>query len=196
MVKRVSKNTRAARRAIDELPQSKELENVPRAQKTDLVNILLRTANKNETLLQNKMKRKRDKKMNSKSNRKSLESRLTQTASQIEKEKLERALQISNRLDGKRTKSLMRAKFVQTSRKSGWDEINTAIRREAEESKLKVEAKHNPESQKASDDMDIERTEKTLQEEEEEEQQAKANLVNKHLLQTNIYEMLGEEEEG
>ncbi|EDO15759.1 hypothetical protein Kpol_1049p17 [Vanderwaltozyma polyspora DSM 70294] len=130
MARKVTKNSRAARRGLTEVfePEANSLSELPRAQKTDLTNILVRTAAKNEALLDAKIGKKRAKK--SGINKKALELKLTETETLIEKQKLQRALNITNRLDGKIAKSVARAKYVQKARKAGWETTNQLIRNE------------------------------------------------------------------
>ena len=46
------------------------------------------------------------------------------------RDRLERALNINSRLDGKVQKAKSRAKYVQNARKAGWDVTNESIRRD------------------------------------------------------------------
>lgn len=126
MARKVSKHSRAARRGADELPESKQLEEVPRAQRTDLANILTRTAAKNEALLEARLQRKKKHRVG----KKGLRSKLSETSVGSEKGRFQRALDVASRLDGKIARSISRAKYVQTARKSGWDSINEQIRKE------------------------------------------------------------------
>lgn len=126
MAKKVSKHSRAARRGLNEGPESKSLAQLPRAEKTDLTNILTRTAAKNEALLEAKLHKKNKNKVG----KKSLKSKLSDSVLSTEKERFERALNIANRLDGKIAKSVSRAKYVQNARKAGWDTTNEQIRKE------------------------------------------------------------------
>lgn len=127
MAKKVSKHSRAARRGIDEEPESKSLSQLPRAEKTDLTNILTRTAAKNEALLEAKLHRKTKNKVG----KKSLKGKLDSSVVTADKERFERALNIANRLDGKIARSVSRAKYVQNARKAGWDSTNQQIKKDA-----------------------------------------------------------------
>ena len=132
MAKKISKNSRAARRSEIELESEiSALENIPRAEKTDLTNILIRTAAKNEALLDAKIQKKQDRKKHFKEKytKKALEKKLMTALNNDDKERLEHALNITNILDGKVSKSIARAKYVQNSRKANWDQTNELIKR-------------------------------------------------------------------
>ncbi|AAS52338.1 ADR419Cp [Eremothecium gossypii ATCC 10895] len=124
MAKKISKHSRAARRNEVAEPEARSLATLPRAEKTDITSTLIRTAGKNEALLEAKMNKQRSKKqrVTKKSSK--------EAAMSIDKERLERALNFTSRLDGKRQKSITRAKYVQSARKAGWDATNTMIRKE------------------------------------------------------------------
>ena len=130
MAKKIGKNSRTARQAagLYDDPEVESLKDLPRAQKTDLSNIMIRTAAKNEALLDAKIKKKRDDRK--KIGKKSLEEKLSKSVTHMDKERLTRALNISNKLDGKISKAIDRAKYVQSSRKAGWDTTNEIIKRE------------------------------------------------------------------
>lgn len=150
MAKKISKHSRAARRSEIELePEAKSLESLPRAEKTDLSNILIRTAAKNEALLDAKIQKKQDRKkmFKQQNTKKALESRLQNALNNSDKDRLEHALNITNRLDGKISKSIARAKYVQNSRKANWDQINDLLKTNHNNIK---DAKSN----KEKDDMD------------------------------------------
>ncbi|QLQ81750.1 hypothetical protein HG537_0F05120 [Torulaspora globosa] len=144
MAKKVSKHSRAARRGIDEEPESKALAELPRAEKTDLTNILTRTAAKNEALLEAKLRNKNKNKVS----KKRLKEKLDTSVVGADKERFERALNVANRLDGKIARSVSRAKYVQNARKAGWDSTNQQIRRERDNSAVVV----NKEPEAASED--------------------------------------------
>ncbi|QLG73128.1 hypothetical protein HG535_0E02120 [Zygotorulaspora mrakii] len=122
MARKISKNSRAARNGEVAEPEAKTLESLPRVGKTDLTNILIRTTAKNEALLEAKLQRKTKKRVGKKSSVKS--------DSSVSAEKLERALNITGRLDGKIAKSIDRAKYIQNARKAGWDNTNEKIKKE------------------------------------------------------------------
>lgn len=151
MAKKISKNSRAARQydLTDLAP--KELQNLPRAENTDLTNIMIRTAAKNESLLEAKIRKKKDSK--NKVSKKDFEMKIAKSVKIMEKERLERALNITNRLDGKIAKSISRAKYVQSSRKAGWDSINASIKKELLVQALEAEEeeKKNEEAEKEGD---------------------------------------------
>jgi predicted restriction endonuclease len=61
--------------------------------------------------------------------KKELKNKITKKNLQItnlNKEKLERAISLSDKLEGKILKSKQRAKMVQTARKSNWESINSS----------------------------------------------------------------------
>ncbi|EHN03841.1 Ecm1p [Saccharomyces cerevisiae x Saccharomyces kudriavzevii VIN7] len=131
MSKKISKNSRAARQSGAYDLEVKDLTNLPRVEKTDLTNILIRTAAKNGALLEAKISKKADKsKRGKKINKKALEDKLANSISSMDKDRLVKALNFTNRLDGKIAKSISRAKYVQNTRKAGWDSTNDTIRRE------------------------------------------------------------------
>ena len=134
MVKgKISKHSRAARRGEVALePEVKSLAQLPRAEKTDLTSVLIRTAAKNGDLLDVKMKRQqeRKKKIRAGLSKKSLEKKIINATNNMDKDRLERALNITNKLDGKISKAVARAKLVQNARKAGWDLTNASIKRE------------------------------------------------------------------
>lgn len=178
MARKIGKNSRNARQAaglFDE-PDVESLNDLPRAEKTDLSNILIRTAAKNEALLDAKIKKKRgDNKK--RIGKKSLEDRLAKSITQMDKDRLTKALNISNRLDGKISRSIARAKYVQTSRKAGWDATNQAIRKELDHSNIDGEKtkKKNDEDADMENDEDLEQP---FMEEEEEAEKEKAKKDN------------------
>lgn len=152
MAKKISKNSRAARQGLLDVAPS-DLQKLPRAENTDLTNIMIRTAAKNESLLEAKMRKKKETKK--KVGKKELERKINKTERILEKERLARALNITNRLDGKIAKSIQRAKYVQTSRKAGWDSTNEQIKRELQMAlELQQDAKEKEE--KETDEADIE----------------------------------------
>lgn len=154
MSRKISKNSRAARQAEAYEPVAKSLADLPRAQKTDLTNILVRTAARNEALLNAKINKKRKEK--GKINKKALEQKLLESANLMEKDKIERALKVTNRLDGKIAKSISRARYVQSARKAGWESTNLSIRRELEvQTSISIEQStgDEPAKSKKSDEM-------------------------------------------
>ncbi|KAM3163208.1 ECM1-like protein [Lachancea thermotolerans] len=125
MAKKVSKHSRAARRLEVEDVEAQTLAKLPRAQNLDLTNKLIRTASKNEQLLEAKMRKKEGsgKRVGKKSIAKGLPENL-------DKERLEKALNVTSRLDGKVQKAKSRANYVQNARKAGWDRTNESIKRD------------------------------------------------------------------
>ncbi|CCD26377.1 Ecm1p NDAI_0H02030 [Naumovozyma dairenensis CBS 421] len=133
VIKEIQETARQAESSL--IPITKDLENITRAEDTNLTNILIRTAAKNERLLEAKLKKKEQKKSNNNNNRinkkKAIEAKLSQASiTSMDKERLERALHFTNRLDGKIAKSISRAKFVQSTRKAGWESTNESIKRD------------------------------------------------------------------
>ncbi|EGW35645.1 uncharacterized protein SPAPADRAFT_48619 [Spathaspora passalidarum NRRL Y-27907] len=115
MAKKISKHSRAARRGeIEFTNEEKSLETVPKAE-PDLKKTIIRTTIKNENLLAKKMENSRVRKHQNKKKTSSL------------KHKVERNEKLSGVLSGKIENSIKRAKYVQSTRKAGWDQINKSI---------------------------------------------------------------------
>ncbi|KAG7693416.1 hypothetical protein KL951_004437 [Ogataea haglerorum] len=117
MAKKISKHSRAARRGeISEITgEAKDLENVPRLEKTDTIGPMIRaSASKNEHLLRQKMERKTSK---SKS-----------AISKAIKTRRKKAVIIDGRLGSKIEASINRAKEIQSMRKANWDTINKQLK--------------------------------------------------------------------
>lgn len=112
----VSKRSRAARRGLIEeaAGEVKDLENVPKVN-DDVKSSIIRTTIKNENLLNKKMEKKQLSKINKKKN----------NALKFKKDRSEKVAGI---LGEKIEQSISRAKYVQNSRKSGWDQINKSIK--------------------------------------------------------------------
>lgn len=147
--KAISKRSRAARRLEVEEPEAQSLANLPRSDKTDFASSLIRTANKNEQLLEAKLnKRKKYGKVNKNPSSSLLGG----------KDKLQRALNITSRLDGKIQKSISRAKYVQSARKAGWEATNLIIRKEfqGKEGDSGIEKMKESELDKMDDGEEIE----------------------------------------
>ncbi|SCU82314.1 LAFA_0C10462g1_1 [Lachancea sp. 'fantastica'] len=147
MGKKVSKNSRASRRyeALD--TEAQTLAQLPRAQNLDVTNKLIRTASKSERLLEAKMKKKErtGKKVGKKDIKKG-------ALENLDSDRVARALNITNRLDGKVEKAKARAKYVQAARKAGWESTNESIRRAL----AKNEEKEQAESNHEDNDIDVE----------------------------------------
>ncbi|GCF00017.1 60S ribosomal protein subunit export [Zygosaccharomyces mellis] len=126
MAKKVSRNSRAARQAEAFEPEAKTLSELPRPEKTDLSNILIRTTAKNEALLEAKINKKSKKKVDKKKSKEKAVKDLTH----LDRNRMEKALNFGSRLDGKISKSTSRAKYIQNIRKAGWDTTNELIRKE------------------------------------------------------------------
>lgn len=87
--------------------------------------IIRATVKKNESLLHNKQINKAERTKVSKAKKKN-----NQSVSNLSKEKVERAILLSDKLEGKILKSKKRAKVVQSTRKSNWDAINLKAKEE------------------------------------------------------------------
>ncbi|SCU78978.1 LADA_0A08988g1_1 [Lachancea dasiensis] len=122
---KVSKHSRAARRLEFTDTEAQSLAELPRAQNLDVTNKLIRTASKNEQLLEAKMKKKQ-KTANKVGKKVAAKSALEN----LDNERIARALNVSHRLDGKVERAKSRAKYVQGARKAGWDSTNESIRRD------------------------------------------------------------------
>ncbi|KAL6938227.1 hypothetical protein ACO0RG_004771 [Hanseniaspora osmophila] len=160
MAKKISKHSRAARKAEAEVHELKELADLPRAAKTDITGSLIRTASKNEDLLNRKMERKQRGKnrvgKNSSRNELGLKDRLKNAdIGLLEQEKLQKSLNFTNVLDGKISKSISRAKYVQGARKAGWDATNSRIREELQLVQgPSSSAKAAPQNKETSEEVD------------------------------------------
>ncbi|EGA59859.1 Ecm1p [Saccharomyces cerevisiae FostersB] len=64
-------------------------------------------------------------------NKKALEDKLANSISSMDRDRLVKALNFTNRLDGKIAKSISRAKYIQNTRKAGWDSTNETIKKRA-----------------------------------------------------------------
>lgn len=120
MAKKVSKHSRAARRGeIDIVDgKAKDLQHVPRAEKTDTIGPMIRATAKNEELLKNKMEKKSLSKLSSSKRNKA--SNISKTT----KFKQKRAITLDGRLSAKIEQSINRSRDVQSARKANWDLIN------------------------------------------------------------------------
>ncbi|GEQ69191.1 hypothetical protein JCM33374_g2862 [Metschnikowia sp. JCM 33374] len=109
-------HSRAARRGeIDFGGEAKALENLPREENNDVRKHIIRTTIKNENLLAKKMEMDKIKKRGNKKSTSTL------------KHKTERNSKLEGVLATKIQQSIEKAKYVQTARKSGWDQINKSI---------------------------------------------------------------------
>ncbi|CAL9737955.1 shuttling pre-60S factor Ecm1p [Monosporozyma servazzii] len=190
MARKITKNSRNARQAKGFFDEAdvESLNDLPRAEKTDLSNIMIRTAAKNEALLDAKINKKRgDKKKVSK---KTLEDRLSSSISQLDKGRLKRALNISNKLDGKISKSIARAKYVQSSRKAGWDTTNSVIKKQLEGAIEAAEAEKKKKKSSEDDEnmVDDNELEKPYNAEDEEKSESKKDDT-----PTNMFALLEQE---
>ncbi|KAH3685167.1 hypothetical protein WICPIJ_003860 [Wickerhamomyces pijperi] len=134
----MAKKGKAARRNEVDEPEDRSLSNVPRAEKTDLTSAIIRaTIKKNEDLLSNKMAKTKE----SKNKITKKENKLVTNMNKI---KLEKALALTDRLEGKISKSKQRSRMVQTVRKSNWDMVNAEAKSELEQTLLNVTAAELP----------------------------------------------------
>lgn len=145
MVKKISKHSRTAKRRGENLLNKETLSDLPIIYKTDLANALIRTASKNEALLEAKLNKKRkNKKVN----------KIIKTeAVDIKKGKLEHALNITSKLTDKIEKSILRAKYVQSARKAGWESTNSSIKRELSLIQGKIPFKEKIEEKESQEDI-------------------------------------------
>lgn len=122
--------------------------NVPRAEKTDLTSAIIRaTVKKNEDLLSNKMAKTKE----SKNKITKKENKLVTNMNKI---KLEKALALTDRLEGKISKSKQRSRMVQTVRKSNWDMVNAEAKSEMEQHQLQGTAAETPAKEETTTEGD------------------------------------------
>lgn len=157
MAKKISKNSRAARQSAAYEMEAKVLADLPRPEKTDLTNILIRTTAKNEALLEAKLQ----KKVKNKVGKKSIGKKSILSINSLDKDRVERALNITSRLDGKIAKSVSRAKYVQSARKAGWDTTNEFIKKETASLNKKYDDVTKIDTKDAKDDI-LETSEKEM----------------------------------
>ncbi|GAV52736.1 hypothetical protein ZYGR_0AI00180 [Zygosaccharomyces rouxii] len=163
MAKKVSRNSRAARQAEAFEPEAKTLAELPRTEKTDLSNILIRTTAKNEALLEAKINKKSRKKVD----KKRAKEKAVKDLTHLDRSRMEKALNFSSRLDGKIAKSTSRAKYIQNIRKAGWDTTNELIRKEL--ATLQEDPKSARSKPHGEDDPDAMKDEPSEQEEDGDE---------------------------
>lgn len=144
MVKKISRRSRLARRNEIQEIGDKSLISIPRASKTDIANILIRTEAKNEALMNGKIHKSKNK------GRVRKKTSINNSFTFMGKKRLERALNSASKLDGKIEKSVTRAKYIQTARKSDWNTTNSIIKQEMS-SKIEKE----PSSKMAEKDDDL-----------------------------------------
>lgn len=112
----VSKRSRAARRGEVSLDgEAKLLENIPKAENDDVKKSIIRTTIKNENLLAKKMEMEKIKKKGNKKKTSAFKS------------KTDKGLRVEGVLASKIQQSIDRARYVQSARKAGWDQINKTI---------------------------------------------------------------------
>lgn len=111
----VSKHSRAARRGEVSLDGEKLLQNLPKAENDDVKKSIIRTTIKNENLLAKKMEMEKIKKKGNKKKTSAFKSTH------------EKGIRVEGVLASKIQQSIERARYVQTARKSGWDQINKTI---------------------------------------------------------------------
>lgn len=124
MAKReISKHSRAARRSQADAPEAKELSKLPRVSgKSDMVNYIVRTTNKNEDLLQSKIAKKRGKK-----NSKKLLGERGVSKGLGNNAKFIRAVAFSSKLSAKIERSINNGLKMQ-KRRSTWDQVNDDLK--------------------------------------------------------------------
>ncbi|ODV84144.1 hypothetical protein CANARDRAFT_29312 [[Candida] arabinofermentans NRRL YB-2248] len=137
MAKKISKHSRASRRGENEITgEERSLDNIPRAQNTDVIGSLIRNSTaKNEELLRTKMERKALQKAKSDLLAKASSSAIGKTGSKKSsmiskavRTKKRKFTNIDGRLSSKIEASINRAKEVQSTRKTGWDIINKSAK--------------------------------------------------------------------
>lgn len=96
--------------------EAKDLSKVPKTESDEVKKSIIRTTIKNENLLAKKMENLKIRKSNQ-------NKRKTSSL----KHKLDRSDKLSGVLSTKIEQSIARAKYVQSARKSGWDQINKSI---------------------------------------------------------------------
>ncbi|PVH18331.1 uncharacterized protein CXQ87_001254 [Candidozyma duobushaemuli] len=162
MAKKVSKHSRAARRGEINLDgEAKSLATLAKGENSDVRKSIIRTTIKNENLLAKKMENDAIRKKSNKRKTSAL------------KHKLDRNSKLDGVLASKIQQSIDRAKYVQTARKSGWDQINKGLNVRPVED-LKKQDKPKSEEEMAMDEEDayVEEFFKDTKPEEEEAQKA------------------------
>lgn len=94
--------------------EDKELASIPKSESDDVKKSIIRTTIKNEELLNKKIENLKIKKINKKKTNNL-------------KHRFERSGKVEGVLGKKIEQSIERARYVQNSRKSGWDQINKGI---------------------------------------------------------------------
>ncbi|KAK6463609.1 Alb1-domain-containing protein [Scheffersomyces coipomensis] len=154
MAKKISKRSRAARRGeIADEGEAKELSNIAKPESNDVRKSIIRTTIKNENLLMKKMEDSKIRKAANSNKKKSNALR----------SKVERNDKLSGVLAGKIEQSIARAKYVQTTRKSGWERINKSITIASEISIIDTASKDD----KEDDDVAREKTAEEIEKEAE-----------------------------
>ncbi|CCH58225.1 hypothetical protein TBLA_0A04300 [Henningerozyma blattae CBS 6284] len=179
----MARSKKSDRNLLD--PEVRSLADLPRAEKTDLANAFIRaTAAKNGALLDAKISKKSKTKGKGKRfSKKDLERKISQTVTSMDKDRLERALKFTNKLDGKIAKSVSRAKYVQKARKAGWDSTNESIKRELRGEELQPKKKLENQDDMMMDDDDDDDNELEVMEDETEEPRSTKK-------QTNLFDLL------
>lgn len=156
MAKKISKHSRAARREQAEEPETAELAKLPRiAEKKDIASYLVRTANKNEDLLKQKLEKK-------KLNARNKDAKITKG----NKDKVNKGLLFGGRLSTKIQKSINRGLKVQ-QRRSTWDQVNSDLKNIDNNGNIIITKKVNHNKPEVSD---------SEEEEEEEEKSQKTDF--------------------
>jgi len=185
----VSKHSRAARRNEISEPEAKSLASLPRAENTDLASAMIRaTTAKNENLLNQKM-HKKEKDSSSAQITKKLTAKQQQQASNLAKQKMERAIMQNEILQDKILKSKQRSKEVQTTRKQNWDMINQSISEKLKAGTPLNAAEEEQHKQNEMQDEDAMEEEKFWSDEEEEQD-------NGYKAPKNAFDLLNDEVEA
>lgn len=120
----ISKHSRAARRAVADAPEVAELSKMPRvSNKPDIANYIVRTTNKNEELLEQKLRRRQAK--NAKRELKGISKEFSAGA------RTRRGIDFGGKLSTKIQKSIQKGLHV-LRRKMTWEQIDEEARKERE----------------------------------------------------------------
>ncbi|GMM33744.1 Ecm1 protein [Saccharomycopsis crataegensis] len=144
----ISKHSRAARRAQVEDSEVAELSKLPRSSgKADIANFIVRTANKNEELLQKKLEKKEARKKDTSKTRKLGEGGIMKSNNV----KVKRAISFGGKLSAKIEKSINKGLNIQR-RKMTWDQLDEEMRKESKPQKsTKTSSKPDQEIETYSD---------------------------------------------
>lgn len=132
----VTKRSRAARRGEINLddPQMKSLEQIPRAENTNVANSIIRTTARNEDLLNLKLKKNKK----------------PTAVSKVTKEKKSKFDKVDGRLSTRIERSLEKSRVVKNQRKMGWETVNQKIRE-----RLQNQVTEEAATEKAAEELNI-----------------------------------------